>query len=433
MDNVDELSPGISRRDLLGGGSAIGVLAALLGTSLPVHAAASGSADAAMLKAFDAFLARLGRSAEIAFARSTARRPIDHAAGLLHILNNISLGLAFHLHNADPMHPELFHYFDPARKQGGDNSDALYLGVPVDGSQTYRLYGNRGTARHLSITTVERGSSPFGGGMGAALFGRDLNVQPNGDFEVVFSATPHPGNWLKLSPKDFRVTIRQFFADWENERPMRAMVERLGPPAPPPLMSAERVMAGLEATAQWVESTVTFWQDTMDLFRRTPNRFVSWRATTGDKVNATPGGDPAGAHWNVPEGMALILRVKPPACEFWNVEFNNPWWETQDYRYRLTGVNIHNAVLEDDGELIAVIAHQDPGLPNWLDTAGYTEGQVGRRWMFAESAPDVACTLVEHASLHEHLPKAVKRITPEGRREQLAARRRGIYNRFNWM
>ncbi|OCC23490.1 hypothetical protein MB02_12570 [Croceicoccus estronivorus] len=385
------------------------------------------------MKRFDGVLGSIRRAAETAFSRSTAHQPAARAMGLLHIMNNIALGLAFNVHDDDPMNPELFRYMGYDRKQGGDNQDALYLGVPVDASQTYRLYGNRGTAKYISLTTVERGSSPWGGGMGAGLFAQDLEVGPDGDFEVIFSATPHPENWLKLTPADFRVTIRQFFADWENERPMRARIERIGPPASPPLMTAERIMESLEATGQWIENTITFWQDTMDLFRRTPNQFVSWRSLTGDKLNATPGGEPSCGVWQVPEGMALVLRTRPPECQFWNIEFNNPWWETNDYRYRLTGTNMHHAALEDDGELIVVIAHEDPGIPNWLDTAGFTEGMMGRRWIFSDTSPEIECNLVRQDALFDHLPKNVKRMDAQQRAEQVAARRRGIYNRFNWM
>ncbi len=431
----------VSRRNMLGsalaGGSLVGtgVLGGMLpfGAGTTALAAQDGASDAELLRRFDGVLGTIRKAAETAFARSTAHQPLARAMGLLHIMNNISLGLAFAIHDDDPMNPELYQYMGYDRKQGGDNQDALYLGIPVDSTQTYRLRGKRGSAKYISLTTVERGPSPWGGPMGAALFARDLKVEPNGDFEVIMSADPHPGNWLKLTPKDFRVTIRQFFADWEGEQPMRATVERLGPPAPPPQMTAERIMAALEATGQWIGNTITYWQDTMDLFRRTPNQFVSWRKLMGASVNATPGGEPACGYWNVPEGKALILRTRPPGCEFWNIEFNNPWWETNDYRYRLTGTNMHHAVLEDDGELIAVIAHRDPGLPNWLDTAGFTEGMMGRRWIFASSAPEIECTLVSHDALRSALPKGVKRISEEGRRVQIASRRRGLYNRFNWM
>jgi hypothetical protein len=423
----------LSRRGLLAGSgvTAFAGLTGLIGAA-GAHGADAPGADAALLAEFDAVLRRVQDAARLAFARSTAHRPVDRAAGLLHILSNLALGLAFQ-RNGDPLHPELFRYMGPDRKQGGDNQSALYLGFAVDAAHTYRLHGQRGSAKHLSITTVERGPTPWGGGMGAALFGRDLKTDADGNFEIVLSATPHPGNWIALSPRDFRVTIRQFFADWETEQPMRARVELVGETPPPPVVTADTIMAGLRETGDWIENTIRFWQDTMDMFRKTPNRFVNWRTLTGDKVNATPGGDPACAYWNVPEDQALILRTRPPQCEYWNIEFNNPWWETMDYVHRLSGTNMHQAVLEDDGELIAVIAHRDPGVPNWLDTSGFVEGMVGRRWIFADTLPEVECTLVPHAALFDRLPAGVKRIDAQGRREQLAARRRGIYNRFNWM
>lgn len=426
----------LSRRGLLAGGgvTAFAGLTGLLGAAgTQAQAARSAGGDAALLAEFDAVLRRIQDAATLAFARSTAQRPVDRAMGLLHIMNNLALGLAFHVHHNDPQHPELFRYMGPDRKQGGDNQSALYLGFAVDAAHTYRLYGNRGSARHLSITTVERGPTPWGGGMGAALFGRDLQSDADGNFEIVLSAKPHPGNWIKLSPQDFRITIRQFFADWETEQPMRARVELVGEVPPPPVLTAEKIMTGLRETGDWIKNTIRFWQDTMDLFRKTPNRFISWRTLTGDKVNATPGGDPACCYWNVPQGQALILRTRPPKCEYWNIEFNNPWWETMDYVHRLSGTNMHQAVLEDDGELIAVVAHEDPGVPNWLDTSGFVEGVMGRRWIFAETLPEVELTLVPHDTLFDRLPAGVKRITAGERQAQIAARRRGIYNRFNWM
>ncbi|SNS06307.1 Protein of unknown function [Sphingomonas laterariae] len=431
MEGEPGVSFDLSRRNVFAGGG-LAALAGLVGINAAVASTASGGDDA-LLAEFDAVLQKTGEAAKLAFARSTARRPLDRATGLLHILNNLALGLAFHIHDGDPQHPELFRYMGPDRKQGGDNQDALYLGFAVDAAHTYRLYGNRGSAKYLSITTVEHGPTPWGGAMGAALYGRDLKTDANGDFEIILSATPHAGNWIKLSPRDFRITIRQFFADWENERPMRARVELVGEAPPPPVMSAERIMSGLRATGEWIESTILFWQQAMDMFRRTPNQFVSWRKLTGDKVNATPGGDPACAYWNVPAGQALIMRTRPPQCEFWNIEFNNPWWETMDYRNRLSGTNMHHAVLEEDGELIVVIAHEDPGVPNWLDTSGFVEGMVGRRWIFADSLPEIECRLVPHSALLDHLPKGVKRMTPAERRTQMSALRNGIYNRFNWM
>jgi hypothetical protein len=103
-----------------------------------------------------------------------------------------------------------------------------------------------------------------------------------------------------------------------------------------------------------------------------------------------------------------------------------------DYRYRLASTNCHHAVLEDDGELIVVVSHDDPGLPNWLDPSGHTEGYVTYRWMLAEDCPVPHCRQVPRAALLQHLPAVVQRITPPARRAQLDARRRGAQKRFKW-
>jgi hypothetical protein len=136
------------------------------------------------------------------------------------------------------------------------------------------------------------------------------------------------------------------------------------------------------------------------------------------------------AYWSLPRDEALIVRVRPPRCQYWNVEFGNFWWTTMDYRYRLSNTNCHYARLEDDGELIVVVARDDPGLPNWLDPSGYAEGYLAYRWMLTESAPAPQAQQVPAARLFEHLPANVKRIDAASRREQLAARRRGVINRF---
>ena len=46
-------------------------------------------------------------------------------------------------------------------------------------------------------------------------------------------------------------------------------------------------------------------------------------------------------------------------------------------------------MLEADGSVRFVIAHRDPGVPNWLDTAGHDVGTVGVRWV----GPDVVDVL----------------------------------------
>jgi len=282
----------------------------------------------------------------------------DKAAGYLQLARNISLGLQFKFDLNDRMFPEMARYFDPIRKQGGDNSDCVYLGAQIDGRETYRMYGNRGTATYFSMVAVEEGD-PWGDGTVAALYGADIETDEDGNFELFISPHEHEGNWLKTTEKTFRVTIRQYFADWENERPMRGQIERLSKPeldVPEPL-NLERLANGLVDAAKWVDLSVGYWPMMLKRWTGFKNEFRSYWQLEDSDIDATPGGDPIVCYWQLPPDEVLVVRVMPTECVYWNVEFGNVWWETMDYRYRLSNTNQHYAKLEDDGELIVVIAH----------------------------------------------------------------------------
>ncbi len=357
----------------------------------------------------------------------------DKAAGYLQLARNISLGLQFKFDLNDRMFPEMARYFDPIRKQGGDNSDCVYLGAQIDGRETYRMYGNRGTATYFSMVAVEEGD-PWGDGTVAALYGADIETDEDGNFELFISPHEHEGNWLKTTEKTFRVTIRQYFADWENERPMRGQIERLSKPeldVPEPL-NLERLANGLVDAAKWVDLSVGYWPMMLKRWTGFKNEFRSYWQLEDSDIDATPGGDPIVCYWQLPPDEVLVVRVMPTECVYWNVEFGNVWWETMDYRYRLSNTNQHYAKLEDDGELIVVIAHEDPGVPNWLDCSGYTAGYITYRWMISDKDPIPKAEQMKFKDLFDYLPDNVKRMDAEGRKEQLAERKRGVYARFGY-
>ena len=182
------------------------------------------SNDPDLRAAWHAFCDELRDAGEIVFRDTAPARDIDRAKGLRLLARNISLGLQFQLENTDPDYPELLHYFDPLRKQGGDNTDALYVGAPINGEHTYRVSGTRGTAAYFAVTVLEDGETPWGGAVVGSLIDEEIAVDEDGRFEIVLSPKEHPGNWIKTTPGAWRVTFRQFFADWEGEAPMVARI-----------------------------------------------------------------------------------------------------------------------------------------------------------------------------------------------------------------
>lgn len=386
--------------------------------------------DAQLKASWDDFCDQLKTAGELVFRDSAPNRDIDRAKGFRLLARNIALGLQFHLENSDPDFPELLHYFDPLRKQGGDNTDALYVGAPINGSHTYRISGNRGSARYFAVTVLEDGDTPWGGRVVGNLIDSEIQTGKDGSFELVVGPEEHPGNFIRTTPGTWRITFRQFFADWENEEPMKARIDCLSDPEHIPLLTPQHIQEGLADTAAWVRESTFFWANMLDKWKVRPNDFVSYRQLDRSEIDATPGGEPLICFWQVPEDEALIVRVTPPNASYWAVEFGNYWWESMDYRYRLCSTNCHHAQLEDDGQLILVVAHEDPGTPNWLDPSGHGEGYIALRWINADHYPKPECLQIPAAELSSQLGERVQTITPDARKRQLAGRRQGAIKRF---
>jgi hypothetical protein len=116
----------------------------------------------------------------------------------------------------------------------------------------------------------------------------------------------------------------------------------------------------------------------------------------------------------------------------WAIELENVWWATADYRWRLVEVTGAQAVLEDDGTCRVVVAHRDPGVPNWLDTATFSEGWVRYRGLLSDGmrGPEWSSRVVKLDELAAHLPPNARRIEPRERQRQIALRAAGVRKRY---
>jgi hypothetical protein len=90
------------------------------------------------------------------------------------------------------------------------------------------------------------------------------------------------------------------------------------------------------------------------------------------------------AYFVLADDEALVVECMPPACDYWMIALHNHWMETLDYVRHQATLNCHSARVEPDGSVRFVISARDPGVPNWLDTAGHLRGTVGVRWVGAD-------------------------------------------------
>ena len=89
----------------------------------------------------------------------------------------------------------------------------------------------------------------------------------------------------------------------------------------------------------------------------------------------------------------------PPRCDYWNFQLGNIWAESLDYRFRRVHTNSHTTALREDGSFELVVAHQDPGHPNWIDTAGHDHGTMCVRWVRADHHPEPRCRVAKLSEL----------------------------------
>jgi hypothetical protein len=229
----------------------------------------------------------------------------------------------------------------------------------------------------------------------------DLLVDDNGDFELIVSSKPQPGNWLSIREETESLIVRQTFNDRNSEIPASYTIECINPLADNTLDPA--TFAGqLIRSAGFVKNTAGLFVEWMNIFSAHINQLPS---DDQDRC-LRAGGDAAihymQSHWKLARDEALIITApRIPACKTWNFQLSNYWMESLDYRYHKISVNKHTAAYNADGSVTVVVSHRDPGAayPNWLTTAHHDQGSMLWRWIEADEHPPVHCKVVKFATL----------------------------------
>ena len=94
------------------------------------------------------------------------------------------------------------------------------------------------------------------------------------------------------------------------------------------------------------------------------------------------------SYWKLEPDEALVIDAMPPRCDHWNFQLNNHWMESLDYRYFRIHTNSAIAERRPDGSIRIVVAHRDPGVPNWLATEGRPFGTIFWRFQLPVEAPE---------------------------------------------
>lgn len=339
--------------------------------------------------------------------------------------------------HATPEHPDWAPLWNPVYTLQ-PNPDDIYLYSPIRGDLTYRISGNRGTVKLMTLS-VRHGLVGLIDDLSKQrdavhLDHRDLEIAPDGEFEVIFSVKPkpegHKGNWVQFHPDVDMFMVRYRSYDWENEVDPRISIECLDTVPLKPRLGVDEIMARIKLMAGFpARYARTFMEMQNDIKASVGiNHFdpVSYGGSLTRQIYLP-------AVFQFDEDEALILETDlPKEREYWNFQLNDPYFNAIEFVYRLSHTNGHFAHVASDGRFYAVISLNDPGVPNWLDPAGYTEGTIYGRWYDCDSHPTPTIKRVKAADIRKHLPADTPSVSPEERSEELRRRVRAAQRRRRW-
>lgn len=384
---------------------------------------------------WDELLDTLAGAKSLVLGPGVPDAPRDRAEGFRYLLRFLAAGRAVCVEHADPDYPTFTRMMDLDMPWGLDNPDCLYLWAPLREGAVYRIGGDRGTANHFDLQ-VNRGHYAAGeiSGFGtlASVDGTALATAGDGGVELVLGGERRAGNWLPLPPGAAWIQVRQYFGDWERERAADLWIEREGAAWPPPPLRSDQLAARIDVLRDWMTKTAALWDRMSRVMVEAmpPNSVHVVQPSAEDAGTGLKGQAYGMGNFHCAPGEAVIVEFTPPPCRHWSVGLADWWWQSIDFAVRQSSLNGHQARLDDDGVFRAVIAHDDPGVPNWLDPAGTVRGSLAVRFLLADAAPAMAFRVVPAGEVRAALPAATPLVGPAERGAALARRRRAAWRRY---
>jgi hypothetical protein len=311
--------------------------------------------------------------------------PLSALEGYRWLTEVLSVALDCYLW-ADPARPEFVKIVGPTRKWGGDNPDAFYDVAPLDPARSYRVRGRMGDACYLSLCVY---GGPRDGRWSerivASINDRQIRFGPERSFELLLSARPQQGNWLRLEPDAVCAVTRDYLLDPERGRQASYRIECLDPvPPPPPLADAE-LARRLRCSAGFLRDLLSICP--LPAIGEANAVQEPYRQQAVTRGWAAPDVVYAMGRYELGEDEVLVLEGRSPRCAFWNLCLWNPFLQTFDYRYQRVALNGGQVRAEADGSWRILVSARDPGHPNWISTAGHPRGVLWFRWFLAEQTP----------------------------------------------
>lgn len=223
----------------------------------------------------------------------------------------------------------------------------------------------------------------------------DIDMDDDGSFTIIVSSNPHDKNWLPMTEESGTLVIRQTYLDRKSEIPADLEIKCLSADGRPGHVTPALIDEGLRSASTLVAGASLLFAKWARDFQKHSNELPQFDQEVSNKAGGDPNITYYHSHWALDEDEALVIDTKPPMCDHWNFQLNNYWMESLDYRYYTIHTNKHLADYRSDGSIRIVVAHKDPGVPNWINTVGHASGTMCFRWIRAATKPQPQTRVVK--------------------------------------
>jgi len=357
-------------------------------------------------KAWEEFCENLKSAGAALVYPGAPQDPAQQAEGVRYLSRLTRAALEAFIEFNDLKYPVFRRTVHETIKMGADNPDNHYLNAQISGEYEYRITGKRNTIHYFGLFT-QNGNYGTTGGLApcGVLEDGELMVRDDGTFEITLSKKRKGDNWLKIEEDTSLLMVRQTYLDRVNEKPVDLQIKAIGIDGHPGSISPKQIDEGLNTASLFVAGAPMLFSKWVNGFKKHSNRLPLF----DPKISNAAGGDANiiyyHSHWKLDKNQALVITVIPPKCDTWNFQLNNYWMESLDYRYYNICINSHGAKINSNESITVVVAHQNPDHPNWIETAGHTEGTMCWRWYRPETDPpkEIETKVVEFEDLKEHV------------------------------
>ena len=323
------------------------------------------------------------------------------------------MALQAELEFGDSSNPTFHRYEEPWVQWGGPNPDNVYARAAIDPAATYRVFGNVTGVRTALFSLVDGDMHLDRYGVFSERTLADLDVAPDGSFELWISPDRHEHNWI-ASHADARLLPRPAVPLRLGARPVGAThASSASTPAGsrPTRRRRRHFTDALERAATWTERSMEYWCAYVEKARsaspatrsrrpprreagrrRSPTARAGGSSTAATRCSSRPM-FPTPTTGAGPRTIAIRL-------------------DSGDFANRQTSLNMVQTAVDDDARVRIVVADDDPGVPNWIDTEHQPEGMLTYRSIGTRSRPTLEARVVPLAELREHVPPVMSGDRP---------------------